>query len=70
MDSPGETWKISLPREEIRNYTWKKGKDGEYINVPIDKYNHGLDALRYGVSTEVGTGDNKIKLLDRKMFGL
>lgn len=23
MDSPGETWKISLPREEIRNYSAK-----------------------------------------------
>ncbi|MGN1029769.1 MAG: PBSX family phage terminase large subunit [Bacilli bacterium] len=57
-------------QEEIKNYTWKKGKDGEYINVPIDKYNHGLDALRYAVSTEVGTVENKIKLIDRKLFGL
>ena len=57
-------------QEEIKNYTWKKGKDGEYINVPIDKYNHGLDALRYAVSTEVGTVENKIKLIDRRLFGL
>lgn len=38
--------------EELKNYTWVKDKrTGEYINKPIDKYNHGLDALRYGVSS-------------------
>jgi len=36
--------------EEILNYTWKKDKStNEYINEPIDKYNHLLDALRYAV---------------------
>lgn len=55
--------------EEFRNYTWQKDKaSGEYINRPIDKYNHGLDALRYGVSTEVGVEVSKIKLLDRNLL--
>lgn len=46
-------------QEELKNYTWQKDRStGEYINKPIDKYNHGLDALRYGVSTELG---NKTK---------
>lgn len=45
--------------EELKNYTWVKDKrTGEYINMPIDKYNHGLDALRYGVSS-VDDGRNK-----------
>ena len=57
-------------QEEFRNYTWRKGKDGEYVNIPIDKYNHGLDALRYGVSTDVGTVNNKVQLLDRRLLGL
>lgn len=36
--------------EELKNYTWQKNKStGEYINKPIDKYNHLLDALRYAV---------------------
>ena len=36
--------------EELENYTWKKDKkSGEYINVPVDAYNHLLDALRYGL---------------------
>lgn len=36
---------------EFMNYTWQKDKDGIYINKPIDKWNHGIDALRYGVNT-------------------
>jgi len=36
--------------EEFSNYTWKKDKNGIYINIPIDKFNHGMDALRYAVN--------------------
>ncbi|QAA31236.1 PBSX family phage terminase large subunit [Clostridium manihotivorum] len=36
--------------EELKNYTWIKDKvTGEYINKPVDNYNHLLDALRYSV---------------------
>ena len=35
---------------EFRNYTWQKDKDGIYINKPIDKFNHGIDALRYAAN--------------------
>ena len=37
--------------DELRNYSWRRGIDGNYLNVPVDKYNHSLDALRYGVTT-------------------
>jgi phage terminase large subunit len=33
--------------KELRRYKWKIGKDGKETGVPIDKYNHALDALRY-----------------------
>ena len=33
---------------EISNYTWDTDKFGERINVPIDDFNHLMDALRYG----------------------
>lgn len=36
---------------ELRNYMFKRDKDGNYLNEPIDKFNHALDALRYGVNT-------------------
>lgn len=36
--------------EELENYSWKKDKStGEYVNQPIDEYNHCLDALRYSL---------------------
>ena len=37
--------------DELRNYSWKRDINGSYINEPIDRYNHSLDALRYGVTT-------------------
>lgn len=36
-------------RKEFRNYVWDKDKDGNYINQPIDAWNHGCDAARYWV---------------------
>lgn len=40
--------------EELENYTWKKDrKTGEYINEPVDTYNHTLDAIRYALSTAI-----------------
>lgn len=47
-------WKLYVTKssvnliKELRNYTWAKDKDGNLLNQPIDKYNHCLDALRYG----------------------
>ena len=36
--------------EELENYSWKKDKQtNEYINEPIDSWNHYLDALRYSI---------------------
>ena len=37
--------------DELRNYSWRRDINGNYINEPIDRYNHSLDALRYGVTT-------------------
>lgn len=36
--------------EEFGSYIWKKDKEGNSLNVPIDRYNHLIDALRYAVS--------------------
>ena len=35
---------------EFENYSWQKDKKtGEYINKPIDQFNHCMDALRYSL---------------------
>ena len=34
---------------EISNYTWDKDKFGNTLNVPIDDFNHLMDAMRYAL---------------------
>lgn len=34
---------------EISNYTWGEDKFGKRLNVPIDDFNHLMDAMRYGM---------------------
>lgn len=53
--------------EELENYSWVKDKaSGEYLNKPIDDYNHCLDALRYSLQC---VKDNKLKTMDKAIFG-
>lgn len=33
--------------KEFRNYTYRKNKDGKWLNEPIDAFNHCIDSLRY-----------------------
>ena len=47
---------------EADNYTYKKDRNGNWTNEPIDKFNHFMDAVRYVVYTEghaVGAGWKK-----------
>ena len=48
--------------EELENYTWKKDKKtGEYINEPVDTFNHTIDAIRYGLNKYIkGTRKPKV----------
>lgn len=41
---------------EINNYTWDVDKFGKRINVPIDDFNHLMDAMRYAME-EFSLGD-------------
>lgn len=57
--------------EELENYTWKKDKKtNEYINEPVDSYNHVMDAVRYAVlpfreNNDTRTTGQKIKAIKR-----
>lgn len=33
--------------QEVKRYKWKVDKNGVMLNVPIDIWNHGIDAIRY-----------------------
>jgi phage terminase large subunit len=41
--------------KEFRNYTYVQDKNGKWINKPIDKFNHSIDAIRYYVIMELMT---------------
>lgn len=54
--------------EELQNYSWKKDKNtNEYINEPIDKFNHCLDALRY--SLQCAENNPKLKTMNKAYLG-
>lgn len=61
--------RCQMIQEELRNYTFVKDKQtGEYLNKPIDKYNHGLDAFRYSVMQYVGCAIPKVKLFKKSIL--
>jgi len=48
--------------KELRGYTWDTDKAGTRLNKPIDRLNHGLDAMRYAVMTKLRrTGNYDIR---------
>lgn len=54
---------------ELQNYSWQKDKQtNEYINKPIDDYNHCLDALRY--SLQAVTTAPKLQTMSKALLGL
>lgn len=51
--------------KEFRNYTYSQDKEGKWLNTPIDVWNHGIDAIRYVVMSEILGGQRKPINLDR-----
>ena len=53
---------------ELQNYAWKKDKKtGEYINEPVDEYNHHLDALRYSLQC---VNTHKLQTMSKGKLGI
>ena len=53
---------------ELENYSWQKDKSGEYIQRPIDDFNHCLDALRY--SLQCIAAQRRLESIDKHILGL
>ena len=52
-------------KDELTKYSWKKDKEGNTLNVPIDSHNHCCDAARYAVMMKLGkrtTGSRPFKI--------
>lgn len=61
---PSCKWTI----EELDSYVYKKDKaTGLYLNQPVDKNNHIMDALRYAVRDLNGS---RVQTISKKLFGL
>ena len=45
--------------KEFDNYTWQQDKDGRWLNVPVDDFNHGIDGARYVCFNELMGKRNK-----------
>lgn len=39
--------------KELRNYKWETDSNGKPTNVPVDMYDHGMDAVRYGLNYKI-----------------
>lgn len=52
--------------KEYRNYLWQEDKEGKIINVPIDIFNHSMDAIRYGLDSYRPRKENIFNTLQPK----
>ena len=46
-------------KNEIEQYHWKEDKYGNVLEIPVDKLNHLLDALRYALNDEILSAEVK-----------
>jgi phage terminase large subunit len=51
---------INLIRE-LKNYKWKEDASGKPMNIPIDRFNHAIDAIRYACLSRLFHGQRIIK---------
>lgn len=55
--------------EEFDNHTWiKDKKTGEYINQPVDSFNHYIDSIRYGTQNVMRKKPRTDKELENLIF--
>ena len=51
---------VNLVRE-FKNYKWKEDAAGNPLNVPVDRFNHGIDGIRYACLGRLFMGYRLIK---------
>lgn len=44
---------------EFKNYVYMQDKNGKWLNVPVDAFNHAMDAMRYVVMEELMGGERR-----------
>ena len=56
--------------KEFRNYTYLQDKDERWLNEPVDKFNHGIDAVRYWILGEILGKIVTVKNYDKSDLGI
>lgn len=46
-------------KKEFDNYTWQQDRNGKWLNIPVDSYNHVVDFVRYICYNELMGKKNK-----------
>lgn len=54
--------------KEAQQWKWKKDKDGNYIDTPVDFLDDAMAALRY--STDLFTKGNRLETMNKSILGL
>jgi phage terminase large subunit len=50
-------------RKELQSYSWKKDRDGKMMDVPEDKNNHCIDAVRYVMDMMLNKRSSSIRVI-------
>ncbi len=50
---------------EFKNYKWKEDQAGKATNEPIDKFNHGIDAVRYALMAKIMVNKKRMIKISR-----
>lgn len=48
---------------EFQSYQWKTDRDSNLLDMPEDKYNHTIDAIRYVVESVIGNKPKKFTII-------
>lgn len=60
--------KLSWLFDEFTNYFWKKNSQGEYIDEPTDRNDHGMDTLKYLLSNRPDMAKISTALLRKPLY--
>lgn len=55
--------------KEFKNYVWQKDRHGNYTDVPIDKFNHAIDATRYVIMMDRAGRSSKRSVYSKGELG-
>ena len=51
---------VNLIRE-LKNYKWKEDAAGNALNIPVDRFNHGIDGIRYACMGRLFMGNRIVR---------